>query len=93
MIEESIRDVLRDQLLQEASLELPSWAKHLKDKTAKAWILRVMQDDPLIKKYYMAKTDAEAKKALDTLKSIRASSKQIPKVIKAKELVTSGKIK
>lgn len=70
---------------------LPDWVKG-KSKSAQAWVQQMMMSDPLIADYYLAKTDAEAKKALDTYKSIRAGSKLIPKIVMARKKIMSGEI-
>lgn len=95
MINESLRDVLRGQLLEQPfyNIPLPDWAKDIKNESVKKWIMWIMREDALVKNYYLAKTEKEAKKALDTYKSIRAGSVHIPKVISVRKMVMSGKVK
>jgi hypothetical protein len=96
---ESLRSVLREHCLTEAKKvsavrqppPLPDWVKG-KSKAAQAWVQQMMNSDPLIADYYLAKTEKEAKKALDTYKSIRAGSKLLPKIVMARKKIMSGEL-
>jgi hypothetical protein len=93
-VQESIKDVLKTHLLEvkyPSAPPLPDWVKD-KSESARVWVRKMMMSDPLIAEYYLAKTDAERKKALDTYKSIRAGSGDIRKVVKARELIIAGKM-